>query len=53
MGQGVIEIRRLRNAVETAGYSGAIEVEIFNEKLWQTPINDALRSIRDAYLQFV
>jgi sugar phosphate isomerase/epimerase len=53
MGQGVIEIRRLRNAVETAGYSGPIEVEIFNEELWQTPINDALRSIRDAYLQFV
>jgi sugar phosphate isomerase/epimerase len=53
MGQGVIEIRRLRKAVEAAGYKGPIEVEIFNEQLWQTPIDDALQMIQDAYLQFV
>ena len=32
MGQGVIEIHRLRQAVEEAGYDGPIEVEIFNEE---------------------
>jgi sugar phosphate isomerase/epimerase len=37
MGDGVIEIRRLRQAVEAAGYDGPIEVEIFNEKLWAQP----------------
>jgi sugar phosphate isomerase/epimerase len=37
MGDGVIEIRRLREAVDRAGYSGPIEVEIFNQKLWDTP----------------
>lgn len=34
MGDGVIEIRRLREAVEKVGYNGPIEVEIFNEALW-------------------
>src|ERR1700732_1966910 len=31
MGEDVIEIRKLRAAVEAAGYDGPIEVEIFNE----------------------
>jgi sugar phosphate isomerase/epimerase len=31
MGDGVIELRRQRRAVEEAGYAGPIEVEIFNE----------------------
>ncbi len=53
MGQGVIEIQRLRIAVEAAGYDGPIEVEIFNEQLWQTPIDDAIRQIKEAYMQFV
>lgn len=53
MGQGVIEIQRLRKAVETAGYAGPIEVEIFNEQLWQTPIEDAVRQIKEAYQEFV
>ena len=53
MGQGVIEIHRLRRAVEAAGFDGPIEVEIFNEQLWQTPIDDAIRLIQDAYLNFV
>jgi sugar phosphate isomerase/epimerase len=53
MGQGVIEINRLRRAVEAAGFDGPIEVEIFNEQLWQTPIDDALRLIQEAYLRFV
>jgi len=53
MGQGVIEIHRLRRAVEAAGFDGPIEVETFNEQLWQTPIDDAIRLIQDAYLNFV
>jgi sugar phosphate isomerase/epimerase len=53
MGQGVIEIQRLRNAVEAGGFNGPIEVEIFNEQLWQSPIDDAVRQMKEAYLQFV
>ena len=42
MGDGVIEIRRLRVAVDVAGYTGPIEVEIFNQKMWDTPGDQVL-----------
>jgi sugar phosphate isomerase/epimerase len=51
MGDGVIEIRRLREAVEQAGYHGPIEVEIFNESLWSAPLDTILQRIRAGYLQ--
>ena len=35
MGDGVIALRELREAVDAAGYDGPIEVEIFNEEIWQ------------------
>jgi len=35
MGDGVIELRRLREAVEASGYDGPIEVEIFNQEIWE------------------
>ncbi len=53
MGQGVIEIRKLRAAVEAAGYTGPIEVEIFNETLSQLPVDQYLSSIVAAYQEFV
>lgn len=53
MGQGVIELRRLRSAVEESGYRGPIEVEIFNDAVWDTPIEELLVQIRDSYLRHV
>jgi sugar phosphate isomerase/epimerase len=53
MGQGVIEIRRLRQAVEEAGYCGPIEVEIFNEEVWQTPAREVIQKVRACYLEAV
>jgi sugar phosphate isomerase/epimerase len=35
MGDGVIELRTIRHSVDAAGYSGPIEVEIFNDEIWQ------------------
>jgi sugar phosphate isomerase/epimerase len=35
MGDGVIELRAMRQAVDAAGYEGPIEVEIFNEEIWK------------------
>lgn len=43
MGDGVIEIRKIREAVDAAGYSGPIEVEIFNQKLYDSPGDDVMR----------
>ncbi|KPI01707.1 Xylose isomerase domain-containing protein TIM barrel [Actinobacteria bacterium OK074] len=34
IGDGAIDMREWRGYVEAAGYSGAIEVELFNEVLW-------------------
>ena len=34
MGDGVIELERIREAVDAAGYAGPIEVEIFNRAIW-------------------
>jgi sugar phosphate isomerase/epimerase len=42
MGDGVIDNRALRLAVEKAGYTGPIEVEIFNQKLWDMPGDEVL-----------
>jgi sugar phosphate isomerase/epimerase len=43
MGDGVIEIRRIREAVEAEGFAGFSEVEIFSELDWWTrPMDDVL-----------
>lgn len=51
MGDGCIEIRRLREAVDRVGYSGSIEVEIFNDALWGMPGDDLLRLMCARYIQ--
>ena len=43
MGDGVIELRRIRTEVERAGYRGPIEVEIFNETLWGRPVDEIVQ----------
>lgn len=53
MGDGVIELRRMRHAVEAAGYRGAIEVEIFNQQVWDMPGEEALALIKERYLEHV
>lgn len=37
MGDGVVDLHGLRRAVDAAGYVGPIEVEIFNQAVWDTP----------------
>jgi sugar phosphate isomerase/epimerase len=53
MGDGVIEIRRIRQAVEATGYQGPIEVEIFNREIWDTPGDEVLEQMKGRYLQHV
>jgi sugar phosphate isomerase/epimerase len=50
MGDGVIDLRALRGAVEAAGYTGPIEVEIFNQSLWDAPGDEVLAMIRERSL---
>jgi sugar phosphate isomerase/epimerase len=49
MGDGLIELRRLREAVDAAGYAGPIEVEIFNRGVWDMPGEDALQLLKERY----
>ena len=53
IGDGVIELRRLRQAVDDAGYAGPIEVEIFNRAINAMPGDDLLRLIKERYLAHV
>jgi sugar phosphate isomerase/epimerase len=53
MGDGVIEIRRLREAVEKAGYLGPIEVEIFNETLWAQSADEIAGLVACRFDEFV
>ena len=50
MGDGVVDIRRLRGLVEEAGYNGLIEVEIFNNALWEMPGDEVLQLMASRYL---
>ena len=53
MGDGVIELRKLRQAVDAAGYDGPIEVEIFNEEVWQSRDDGLLERIQKRFLEHV
>ena len=50
MGDGPIEIRRIRAAVDAAGYAGPIEVEIFNQDVWNAPGDEVLALTKERYL---
>lgn len=53
MGDGVIELRRLRRAVDAAGYTGPIEVELFNQEVWERPGHEVLDLMHERYLAVV
>jgi len=44
MGDGVIDIKSLRSAVETQGFAGYCEIEIFSNIWWDKPIDEVLRA---------
>ncbi|MEV6693697.1 sugar phosphate isomerase/epimerase family protein [Micromonospora sp. NPDC051196] len=52
-GDGCIELRRLREAVDKAGYTGPIEVEVFNADVWARPGHQVLAAAIDGYLREV
>jgi sugar phosphate isomerase/epimerase len=51
MGDGVIEIARLREAVEAQGYRGPIECEIFNQSVWDAPIDETMRRMMQTFVE--
>ena len=49
MGEGCIDIPRIRGWVEAAGFDGFIEVEIFSTEFWALDQRTYLKRIVDAY----
>ena len=53
MGDGVIELRKIRAAVEAAGYEGPIEVEVLNRELWSGIGDEVVDALVRGYLEHV
>lgn len=53
MGEGCIDLRAIRSEVESAGFNGMIEVEIFSNKHWARDQNEYLADILRTYQQLV
>jgi sugar phosphate isomerase/epimerase len=53
MGDGVIELRRLRGLVENAGYRGPIEVEVINAALREQPGRELVSTVAERCLNCV
>ena len=53
LGDGIIELRRLRQATDAAGYAGPIEVEIFNQAIWDLPGEQVLELMKARFLSEV
>ena len=53
MGDGHVDFAALTRAVSSAGYSGDVEVEIFNADLWAQPPADVVNVMVQRYLELV
>jgi sugar phosphate isomerase/epimerase len=51
MGDGFIELSGISAMIERAGYHGPIEVEIFNQALWQLPGRTAVERIKERFME--
>ena len=52
-GDGHIDFGSLTRAVVSAGYTGDIECEIFNQEIWDAPIDEVARISRERYDELV
>jgi sugar phosphate isomerase/epimerase len=52
-GEGCVELRRFREAVDAAGYAGPVEVEVFHPDVWARPGREVLDAAVAGYLRHV
>jgi len=52
MGEGCIPVPEIRGWMESAGFDGFIEVEIFSTRRWSMDQSRNLAEIRESYLQY-
>jgi len=53
IGNGAIDMREWKGCVEAAGYTGAIEVELFNEELWARDGREVLAETAARFVEHV
>ncbi len=53
MGDGVIDFASIGQWVAEAGYDGVVEVEIFNEDIWNLPYADVVDTVKTRYAELV
>jgi sugar phosphate isomerase/epimerase len=52
-GDGCVDLRRFRRAVDAAGYAGPVEVEVFSAEVWARPGPEVLDAALRGYLAHV
>ena len=52
MGEGCIDIRKIREWIEAAGFDGYNEVEVFSERLWSKDQKQYLKDIKKSYINY-
>jgi sugar phosphate isomerase/epimerase len=53
MGDGVIDFAPITRAVQAAGYTGDVEVEIFNAEIWAADPDEVMATMKDRYADVV
>ena len=53
MGDGYVDFATIGRWITAAGYTGDVEVEIFNQDVWDTPGDEVLAVIKQRYLRHV
>lgn len=53
MGDGVVDFDSIGRWVSEAGYEGVVEVEIFNQEIWDSPADDVLATLKQRWLKLV
>ncbi|MBI9115897.1 sugar phosphate isomerase/epimerase family protein [Sanguibacter suaedae] len=53
MGDGYVDFRTITRWVTAAGYTGDVEVEIFNQEIWDTDGDSVVATVADRYAELV
>ncbi|MCV2394420.1 sugar phosphate isomerase/epimerase [Actinotalea sp. M2MS4P-6] len=53
VGDGYVDFARITTWVRDAGYTGDVEVEIFNQQVWDTPPEQTLATMSERYTRYV
>jgi sugar phosphate isomerase/epimerase len=53
IGDGAIDMPAIAAAIDSAGYAGYVEVEIFNQRIWDDPADDTAKTVRDRFVSIL